>query len=511
MHSSKQDSLFMQSDKAVFLGLDVGTTSVKAGFIWEDGRGIAQESVEYPTYPLGHSRVEQKAEDWWTAAKTAIKKLSEKYPEEAALLKGVSASSQAPAMLPVGKDGKPVHNALIWMDRRAEAECRYMEQTAGDYIKSTVCNRIDPYYALPKLIWFKNSHPQEYKDTEVFLQVNGWIAYMLTGVYSIDESSAALTQTLDVNAMATDSKIFEIMGLDMDKWPKVYKCSEIAGYVTEKAAEELGIPAGIPVAAGCIDGSSTPLGLGLTEAGDVYEMSGQSSGIGVVLDKPVYHPNLCLLRHAYGDKWILKGSMSCSGGSLKWFRDNVDNKIYSYDEYNAMAEKSPAGANGVVFLPYLCGERAPQWNSSLKGIFWGIGTDTTKEDMVRAVMEGCAFALRTILDEFKDETLHTRPILGTGGGYNSRIWSQIKSDILNAVITVHRETFDSALTGNALLAMMAAGYEIPEFPEAEDDIAYRPDPKLRDFYEARYALYLKIFEANKDLFKESEAINCLQE
>ncbi|MPN33149.1 Xylulose kinase [bioreactor metagenome] len=167
-----------------------------------------------------------------------------------------------------------------------------------------------------------------------------------------------------------------------------------------------------------------------------------------------------------------------------------------------MSEASAPGANGVTFLPYLCGERAPLWNRSLRGIYFGLGTDTTKADMVRAVMEGSAYALRSILDEFNDPSLHQKVVLGTGGGYKSRIWSQIKSDVLNCSILVRQTTFDAALTGNALLVMRALGYPDCRTDDntAAEPALYVPDPAKREFYEERYHFFREIYQANKDLF-----------
>ncbi len=492
----------MKSNSEVYLGLDIGTTSVKAGLVAEDGTGIAQASCEYPTFFPGADCAEQDAEDWWKAACEAVRKLSGAHSAELKQVKAISISSQAPTLLPVDPEGRPLRKALIWMDQRAKTECAFLQEHYAEYIHQNMYNRINPYFALPKFLWFRSSEPGLYDRTFRILQANGWLIYKLTGQMTIDESSAALTQTLNVNTMQTDGALLKELGLDPDKWPRVCRCNAAAGTVAKEAAELWGVPEGIPVAAGCIDGASAPLGLGLTAPGDIYEMSGQSSGIGVIMDHPVYHPNLCLMRHAARNEWILKGSMSCSGGSLKWFRENVDAGKASFDDYSSLAEQSPAGANGLLFLPYLAGERAPLWDSSLRGLFFGIGTYTAKPDMVRAIMEGSAFALRTILDEFGEMAVHDKAILGTGGGYSSRIWSQIKSDILNAEISVSEQTFDAAITGNAVLAAQAAGSDMTIRRDRSADLCYKPDPGNRSLYERRYALYKRVFEANRQLFSE---------
>ncbi|MBE6990928.1 MAG: hypothetical protein E7426_09345 [Ruminococcaceae bacterium] len=492
----------MSYSKDIFLGLDVGTTSVKAGFVDETGLGLFQATREYPTYPLGDSWVEQSADDWWEAATGAVRQLSGDHPELARCVRGISISCQAPTLLGIGRDGRPVGRGMIWMDQRAEDVCRELLQPHADYIHGFSGNRVDPYFALSKLLWQRRHEPEKYAATWKYLQINGYLVYRLTGLCSIDLSSAALTQTLNIRTLQTESPLFDLFELDQEKWPAVYGCGDIVGTVTPEAARLWGVPEDAVVLAGCIDGASSPLGLGVTQSGQLFEMSGQSSGIGLVLDEPSFHPNLCLMHHALPGTWLLKGSMSCSGGSLKWFRDNLDGAPGAdFDVYNRLAVSSPPGAHGVTFLPYLCGERAPLWDRRLRGVYFGFGTDTTRADMVRAIMEGTAFALRTILDEFHDPAIHQKTILGTGGGYNSRIWSQIKSDILNCSIRVHQTSFDAALVGNALLVMRALGREPGQsLPEGGDAAVYTPDHALQELYEERYQFFRRLFLANKDLF-----------
>lgn len=504
MRSSAWESPSMKSSKEIYLGIDVGTTSVKAGLVDEDGRGLLQSTVEYPTYPLGHAWVEQSALDWWDAATRAVRELTTARSDLAKSIRGISVSSQAPTLLGVAADGQPVGRGMIWMDQRAGDVCRDVLAAHADYIHRFSCNRVDPYFALPKLVWQKNCQRDAYDAVYRYLQINGWIIFRLTGVYSIDQSSAALTQTLNVHTMRTEEDIFSLLELDRAKWPDVYPCDAVVGTVLDEIAGLWQIPHKTPVAAGCIDGASSPLGLDVVRPGDIFEMSGQSSGIGVVLDQPRYHPNLCLLRHAVNDTWILKGSMSCSGGSLKWFRDQVDGGITDFDCYNRLAEQSVPGAHGLVFLPYLCGERAPLWDRTLRGVFFGLGTDTCKADMVRAVMEGTAYALRTIWDEFDDPNMGQKVVLGTGGGYNSAIWSQIKSDIMNCTIRVCQSDFDAALIGNARIASRALGHPIAQLVSGDTGALYTPDPALRELYEQRYAFYRQVLQANRPLFALNE-------
>ena len=200
----------MKSNSEIYLGLDIGTTSVKAGLVSAEGLGLAQRSCEYPTYFPETGYAEQSADDWWHAACKAVRELSEAFPKETKQIKSISISSQAPTMLPIDAKGNPLRNALIWMDQRAKEECAFLREYHADYIRRNMCNRIDPYYALPKLLWFKKNEPDWYRDTFTILQANGWLIYKLTGKFSVDESSAALTQVLNVHTMTIDAAFLDV-------------------------------------------------------------------------------------------------------------------------------------------------------------------------------------------------------------------------------------------------------------------------------------------------------------
>lgn len=486
----------MWSDK-LFLGVDVGTTSVKAGLVDAGGNGLCQVSREYPSFYPSEGWAEQRAEDWWNAAAAAVRQLTAARPDLASRICCVCVSSQAPTLFGIDRQGNPVGNAMIWMDRRAQGICERELALHKAYIEAYSGNRLDPYYVLPKLLWQKENDPKTYRKVDQYLQINGWLVYRLTGRRTIDQTHAALTQMVNIYQMDWEEKAFGLFGLEMEKWPRICGCGEIVGEVLPAVAEAWGLPPSVLVVAGCIDGAAVPLGLGLRTAGDIFEMSGQSSGIGVLQAEPKFHPNLCSLKHALSGQWILKGSMSCSGGALKWFRDQVD-RAGDYQEYDRLADSSVPGARGVTFLPYLNGERAPLWDTSLRGIYFGISTATDRADLVRAIMEGTGYALRTILEEFGTE-LEKKPILGTGGGYRSPVWTQIKADILNREICVYKMGFDAAVRGDAFLCMQALGLPIP-WPELDAGSVCRPKAENRAVYDVGYELFQKIYRANRELF-----------
>jgi len=493
------------SSPDLFLGIDLGTTSVKATLINGDWAVIGQRRIEYNTIQVKPVWIEQNPLDWWKAACKAVKELLLLTRVESGNIAAISVSSQAPTLLGVDRDGNPTGNAIIWMDRRSSVECKEVLNTMRDTITAISGNRIDPYYMLPKLIWEINNYKEKYNATYQYLQANGWVIYKLTGKFSIDITHAALTQLFNIYKNSWEINLMKELSIDVNKLPQVFECTKIIGTVSSEAAKIIGVKSGIPVIAGAIDGAAAPLGLKLYRDKQAFEMSGQSSGIGIVIDKPIFHPNLCLLKHAVKGKWILKGSMSTSGGSLRWFRDNVDDKpndSSAYSKYEEMVEKVPPGSNGLIFLPYLAGERAPLWDSNVRGLFFGLHLKTSKSDMVRAIMEGTAFGLKSILEELYKVGLEVEELFGTGGGYLSTQWSQIKSDILGIRIKAGVGDADTASLGSAYLALMAAtGAQVSEIPEIKIKKIYTPDISNRNLYKDYYKIFKKLYTINRELFE----------
>lgn len=500
----KQGSQFISSRESIYLGVDVGTSSVKAGFVAGDGSGLLQASVEYPTFYGAVGQVEQDAWDWWNAVVKAIQTLAEQAPQYANQVCSIAVSCQAPTLFGINRFGQPVGRGLIWMDRRAESVCAQELREHQDYIHQYSLNRIDPYYMLSKLVWQKRYDPDAYAQTACYLQINSWIVYQLTGARLIDVSNANLTQLLNVSTLDWDTEIFHRLGLDLTKMPPVVPCAQIAGRIRPDMARMLGLPSDAVVAAGCVDGSAVPYGLGLQQEGDIFEMSGTSSGIGIICDAPRFHPKLSLMKHVKTDKWFLKGSTSCSGGALVWFRDQVEQskEAERFPVYSALAEQSTPGANGVLFLPYLNGERAPLWDSKLRGVLLGFSSATEKKDILRAIMEGSAYALRTIFDEFPVDLRTKDVIWGTGGGYHSPIWSQIKSDVLEMPIQVTQMQFDAAVLGDAYIAMDAIGAARQQMTRLELQAYYAPDVLLAQTYQKQYHRFCRLYSATRDLFHD---------
>ncbi|MBP1934571.1 xylulokinase [Ammoniphilus resinae] len=495
-----------------FLGIDVGTTGVKATLIDRNGKVMVQRRVEYPTFHLRPLWVEQNPWDWWRATCSAIREVTKFSEEGAGNIRGVGVSGQAPSLLGIDAEGQPLGNAFIWMDRRSEQECGELATLVGkETIQNISGNRIDPYYMLPKLLWQKKHQRDRYERAKGYVQANGWIIYRLTKKASIDISHAALTQLYHISEQRWDASLIRELGLSLDKLPDIYRCMEIVGHVTSEAASLLGLNEGIPVVAGAIDGATAPLGLKLIKPNQAFEMSGQSSGIGVILDQPVTHPNLALLKHAVDGQWILKGSMSATGGSLQWFRDQLDGRtgqVDAFSDYEKLVRTIPAGSKGLIFLPYLAGERAPLWDSHARGMFFGLQLSTDKAQLIRSIMEGTAYGLKTIQDELRNAGWFMKSLLGTGGGYFSKEWSQIKADILGTEIKVLSTDVETASLGAAYLALLCVtGGTVADLPESKIITTYVPNLDHQKIYQSGYFVFKSLYQRNKELFQAISSVD----
>jgi len=489
-----------------YLGIDIGTTSVKAALVDEEGKAISQAMQEYPIIHIKPLWVEQSPYDWWNATVSAVKKVMSNNANLAENICGIGVTGLSPSYMGIDEKGEPVGNALIWMDRRAQDICDDVLSKHAAHIREICGNRVDPYYVLPKLLWTRKYNPEAEKRTHTYLQANEWIIFCLTGKTCLERTYLGHLQIYNIFKDCWDEENISRFEIDISRFPPIYSSGDCVGTVNKKAAEQLGIPYDIPVAAGCSDSSSVAVGLNHTEPGCMFEMSGQSSGIGVVIDKPIPSERLNLSCGALADRWTLKGSMSNSGGSLRWFRDVVDNRAddpNAYLEYDMLAQKSPPGANGVIFLPYLSGERAPLWDSDVSGIFFGIRTSTTKGDLIRAILEGTAFGLYSILCEFPKDINTASFLYGTGGGYKSAVWSQMKADVLGKEIRVQRMDYDAACAGAAYLAMCASGNK-KEMKSPEVEAIYCPDPSRTEFYRSRHKIFTDIYQYNTELFKRNK-------
>lgn len=496
------------------LGIDIGTTNVKAVLFDLEGNAIAQARAEYPTYFPAAGWAEQDPELWWQATTAITRSVVSEGRIDPEKIAAIGVSSQAPTMLPVTERGEPLRHALIWMDRRSEELCDYLRREIGDEeILKVTGNRIDPYYMLPKFLWFKKYEPQLLARTHKVLQANGYVNYKLTGRFSIDKAHASLTQVYDVSTGWLALELCEKVGLASELMPELYDGTTVIGVVNKDAAAVTGLAAGTPVVAGTVDGAAAALETGVTGPGEAVEMSGTSTVVLLGADSLKRSGKLISMYHALEGRYLIIGAASSTGASLKWFRDQFGSmerlaakelKIDAYDLMNLEAEGVEPGAGKVIFLPYMMGERSPIWDTYARGVFIGLTLNTTRGQMIRSIMEGAAFALYHNLQEATALGLEVKELRCVGGGALSNLWLKIKASVTNLPVVVP-ETSLGAPFGDALLAGTGVGIYQDVEALAKKYVRFKqriePDKEWHALYQELYDVYCSIYNhIREDLF-----------
>jgi len=410
-----------------------------------------------------------------------------------------------PCLIPVDKKGDVIGTCHIWADKRAFNEVEWINRKLGeDTIPQLSGNNVKTGYLAPKIVWFKSNEPELYKNTYKFLQPNGFINMKLTGDFSMDRSNCELTLLADKFTGKWDEKICGALGISLEKLPEVKECADVIGYVTKLASDETGLPEGIPVIAGGNDSAVASYAMNVVEPGNASLDIGNAANLGMCITKPVYCNVGDLYSHVLPGKWMLQVFSATAGAALRWFKEElaeletvIADKLGSsaYEMLDAQASKAMPGSSGVIFVPYLQGAQdAPD----AKGCILGISTSTKRSDIIRAVLEGCAFAVRRNM-EFIEGTVGQkmdRIYLG-GGGSGSDLWSQIHADVMGKTMVVP-QIRDAAVLGSALLAGLGAGI-IPHDIDIEKIVpverVYEPDHQNKEIYDIMFEKFCRVFRA----------------
>ena len=434
-------------------------------------------------------------------------------PEEIA---GVGIDGQSWSAIAIDKDGKVLTNTPIWMDTRAQSICdRLNEDIGADEIFRVAGNSLQPSYTTAKILWYKENLPEVYRKTHKILQSNSYIAFKLTGQISQDLSQGYGLHCFDMRTGQWDEEMCKKLGIPREFLPEIVPSDQIIGTVTKKAAEESGLAEGTPVAAGGLDAACGTLGAGVIHAGETQEQGGQAGGMSICMEQYQADPRLILGFHVIPGKWLLQGGTTGGGGVMRWFeREFADYErlmkeqtgVSSLDQLNEIAEKVDPGCDGLVFLPYMAGERSPIWDPHAKGVFYGLDFSKTKGHMVRACMEGVAFSLRHNLETAEKAGAEADILRAMGGSANSLLWTQIKSDITGKAMAVPAS--DTATTlGAALLAGVGTGF-YKDYEEAVSQTVkvtrtHQPDPEKKAVYDKNYETYLELYRSLSGLMKKS--------
>lgn len=497
------------------LAHDVGTSGNKATIYSLEGKLMGSIVADYPTYYPNDGWVEQDADDWWKAVCTSTRELLEQTGIDPAQVACVSFSAQMMGCLLVDREGEPLRRMLIWADTRSSAQEKWMlERVDMEQGYRITGHRLSASYSAAKLLWIKDNQPELYQKAYKMLHAKDYLVYRLTGQFVSDYSDASGTNLLDISRKEWSQELLDAFEIRPDLLPDLFPSTHVAGKVTAQAAQACGLLEGTPVVLGGGDGSCACVGAGVVRPGKAYNVIGSSSWISMAAEQPYFDPEMCTFNWVHLDKNLYTpcGTMQAAGYSYAWFRDNLGQEeksaareqgISPYELLNKEAAASQPGAGGVLFLPYLLGERSPLWDHNAKGSFIGMGISTTKGDMVRAVLEGVGYNLKNILDILENYA-KINYVTMIGGGTKGALWLQILADIWQKPLHVPGYLEEATSMGAAICGGVGIG-AYPDFTIAETfsqtQRIIQPDPKLAPLYHHTYHQFRLAYQCLKPLYE----------
>ena len=353
-------------------------------------------------------------------------------------------------------------------------------------------------------MWLKQNEPENYAKSKFFLQIPGYLNYKLTGKFSLDSAHASLLQLRNADNKNWATEVLDFIGLDESKFPPIGLASDLLGEVIQE--NEAKIPVGTPVYFGTVDGCSAAVETGVIDPGVVAEMTGTSTVLIMPTDGNNFNDAFVAIDHAIANRQLRLGAMVASGASVSWLMTNILKDQNSMPELTQMATEVAPGCEGLIFLPYMMGERAPIWDTNARGVFFGLSLTTTPEAMLRAVLEGTAFALMHNIEIARSVGLVVDEVRSIGGGTKNRLWNQIKSDVLGIPVAILKESVGAPI-GNAFIA----GYGLGLYPDVRSAVTnavtiserYQPDMKIHNHYQERYQRFRGLYENLKNEFEMS--------
>lgn len=488
-------------DEKVFVGIDLGTTGIKVVFMDTEGELIASDSLEYSISNPKPEQAEQNPSDWWKALKTITGSIIRGTPNLKSRIACVGIAGQMHTHVYLDKNNNILRNAITWMDQRSQDIVERVNSIQGnkDLIFEKTGNFLTTTYSAPNIMWIKQEEPQVYNKTEKILLAKDYVKFKLTGEMSTDYSDAIGTLLFDTQKKNWTPELFDLFNLNITMMPEVGKSKEIMGEITSQAAEATGLPAGTPVINGSADHAATALGAGVVSPGDVAAILGTAGVVSVVSDVPVGDPEerIFCWNYCLEDKWVNLAPMQTAGASLNWFKKAFDPKDEDvFKIYDKESSNISAGSEGLIFLPYLMGERAPIWDSDARGVFFGVRMDHTKYHFAKAVMEGVGFAFKQNIEVMESLDTNVEEMKFLGGGSKSEEWIEIMSKILGKKIYPVRGAETGGLGISILCGLGLGIYNSPE------DAAEILTQKGREYYVSEIPEAYKInYEKFKKLYK----------
>ena len=498
------------------IGCDVGSQGTNCALYAADGTLVASSYQAYDlSYPFPGA-AEQDADAWPVAVAAGVRALLEHVPEGPTAVKGLSFGSQLDGMVVCGADGRALRPAMIWMDRRAEAQAtRVAERMAPDEFYRYVGANLDSSHAIFKALWVRDEEPDVWRDAAILMSPGTFALRAVSGVTAVDYSNASSLALLDPHTRAWSTDVLDVVGIDPAMLPELAAGTQAVGTVTAAFAQATGLDPSTVVAVGCGDEMAATLGAGVFAPGEVCDVVGTAEPVCAASAEPREDPTMLVECHPHADPdaWLLENPGFVSGGNLRWWRDHfapmerqaeASGEADAYDLLARDAAAVPPGSEGLVFLPCMQGAMAPEWNGAARGTFYGLTLAHGRAHMTRAILEGSAFGLRDILEAMQAAGLEVRRLTIVGGGAKGPLWRQIKADVTGLPVRVPTSV-ETTATGAAILAAVGSGVHATVADAVEAFVRFQPeehqpDPRHREAYDEAYRRYRDVYFALKPVF-----------
>ena len=497
----------MVAERDWLLAHDVGTSGTKTSVVRPDGVIEASATGTHETFSPHAGWAEQDATAWWSGVCRNTRALVAGRPELRERVAAIGVSGHMLGCLPLEGSGLPLRRCMIHSDTRAIAEFELVGREMGaTNLYEVTGNILDPRSPLCKILWLKEHEPAVYEKTARFVQSKDYIVGRMVGAFdSTDFSDASHAQWIDINRQVYAEDVFEALGVDVAKFPELHAATDVVGKLTPSAAEALDLPGGIPVVAGGGDGACATVGAGAVNPGDTYCCIGTTAWIAATVRKPVIDPQVRIFNIGSldGETCGVFGTVQAAGRSVDWVMELLGEK--GFDGFDDLLEQAPPGSDGLIFLPYLQGERSPIYDANARGVFFGITPNHGRHHFLRATVEGVSFALRSVLDVMR-EFMEVPALRLIGGGGQSQAWQRILADVCNvSVQTLSTQSADATSLGAAI----AAGVGVGIFGSMSEGVktisiehAREPDTGLARTYDRLFDVYAALYPRLKPVYRQ---------
>jgi len=486
----------------LLVGIDLGTSSVKVVATDLEGRPVARASRSYPVHTPAPGFAEQDPHAWWRATCAAVAEVLATGPARGATVRAVGLAGQMHGLVAVDAAGEPVRPAIIWPDTRSQEACAVIARRLGaERVRQLTGVPVSTGFLAPSLLWLREQEPAAFGRVRSVLLPKDYLRLCLTGRHASDPSDASGTLLYELRTGAWSAEMLAALRLDPGLLPPVQGSSAVAGTVDPAASELTGLAAGVPVVTGAGDQMAGAVALGVTVPGQAAAVIGTGGQLITTVAEPVVDPTgrVQTFCHALPQRWLLLGAVLAAGQSLDWLSRVVGAPVA---DLVAEAARVPAGADGLLFLPYLNGVRTPHVDPQARGCFVGLRLSHTRAHLARAVLEGVAFAMRECLDAVQD-LAGPVSVVCSGGGARLAVWRQIQADVYRLPVRVARGT-DHSAWGAALLAGQGIGLELDVATAAGPESIVEPGAVACERYQERYTLYRALYPALRGTFAALE-------